>query len=110
MKQDFQFRMNRVNVNVDWLKVYVTQSEFRILMNVGVSAKNKMIWVLVKMICSKCGHSKCELWNSSKCGHGCKMACKINNYFDIKICLCEKHLFGKLVLASEDEILNTTES
>ena len=50
MKQDSQFSMNRVSVNVDWMKVYVTQSKNRIMMNVGVSVKNQMIGVLVKMI------------------------------------------------------------
>ena len=37
-------------------------------------------------------------------------ACKINEYLDIKNCLRKKRLFGKLVLACEDKILNTTES
>ena len=38
------------------------------------------------------------------------MACKIDEYFDIKSCSCEKSLFGKLVLACEDEIINTNET
>ena len=31
-------------------------------------------------------------------------------YLDIKNCSCEKRLFGKLVTACEDQILNTTET
>ena len=34
--------------------------------------------------------------------------CKDEEYLDIKIGLCKKCLFGELVLACEDEILNTT--
>ena len=35
-----------------------------------------------------------------QCGEHVKYkACKINEYLDIKICSCEKRLFGKLVLA-----------
>ena len=37
-------------------------------------------------------------------------ACKINEYLDIKNCSRKKRLFGKLVLACEDKMLNTTES
>ena len=40
----------------------------------------------------------------------CNKACKIEQYLDIKNCSCKKHLFGKLVIACEDEILNTTET
>ena len=35
-------------------------------------------------------------------------ACKIKEYLYIKNWSCEKRLIGKLVLAWEDEILNTT--
>ena len=31
-------------------------------------------------------------------------------YLNIKTCLCKKRLFGKLVLACRDEILNATET
>ena len=34
--------------------------------------------------------------------------CKIDEGLNIKICSCIKRLFGKLVLACEDEIINTT--
>ena len=34
--------------------------------------------------------------------------CKDEEYLDIKIDLCKKRLFDKLVLACEDEILNTS--
>ena len=35
---------------------------------------------------------------------------KLMKYLDIKNCSCEKRLFGKLVTACEDQILNTTET
>ena len=35
---------------------------------------------------------------------------KLTNIFEMKNCSWEKRLFGKLVLACEDEILNTTET
>ena len=50
------------------------------------------------------------MWNSSNCDCECKEACKIDEYLDIKNYLCEKSLFDKLVLACQDEILNTTEA
>ena len=37
-------------------------------------------------------------------------ACKIDEYLDIKNCSCHDRIFGKLVLACKDEILNTTET
>ena len=42
--------MNCDSVNVDWVGVYVIQSKNGIMMNVDLSAKNKMIEFLVKMI------------------------------------------------------------
>ena len=44
------------------------------------------------------------------CDFECNKACKIDKYLDIKKCLGEKSLFSKLVLACENEILNTTEN
>ena len=35
---------------------------------------------------------------------------KFPEYLDTKNCSCKKHLFGKLVLACEDEMLNTIET
>ena len=49
------------------------------------------------------------MWNLSTCDCECNKACKIYECFDTKNCSCEKRLFGKLVSACEDEILNTTE-
>ena len=46
------------------------------------------------------------MWNPSTCE--CNKACKIDEYLDQKSCSCEIRLFGKLVLACGDEILNTT--
>ena len=50
MEQDLKFNMNHVSVNVDWMKVYVIQTKIGILVKVGVSAKNWIIGVIVKMI------------------------------------------------------------
>ena len=47
--------------------------------------------------------------NPNACDSECNKACKIDEYLDIKDFSCEKRLFGKLVLACKDEILNTTE-
>ena len=49
------------------------------------------------------------IWNPSTCTCDCNKSWKIDKYLDTKNCSCKKHLFGKLVLACEDEILNTTE-
>ena len=38
------------------------------------------------------------------------MACKIDKYLDIKTCSCQKRLIGEIVLACEDEIVDTTET
>ena len=48
------------------------------------------------------------MWSTCDCN--CNKACKIGKYLDIKNCSFEKRLFGKLVLANEDEMLNTTET
>ena len=50
------------------------------------------------------------MWDSSTCDWECNKACKTDEYLDIKNCSREKGLFNKLVLACEDEILNTTET
>ena len=50
------------------------------------------------------------MWNPSTCDCECNKACKIDEYLNIKNCSCEKRLFGKLVLACEDEKLNTAET
>ena len=52
---------------------------------------------------------KMIIWNPSKFDCECNKACKIDK-IDIKNCSCEKYLFGELILACEDEILNTTET
>ena len=63
------------------MKVYVTQSKSGIMMNVGVNVKNKVIEVLIKIICGILV-SDCE----------CNKACKIDEYLDIKNCSCKKLL------------------
>ena len=40
----------------------------------------------------------------------CNKTCRIDKCLDIRNCSCEKRLFGKLVLAWVDEILNATET
>ena len=50
------------------------------------------------------------MWNHSACVCDCNTACGSDEYVDTKIYLCKKRLFDKLVLACEDEILNTTET
>ena len=49
------------------------------------------------------------MWDLSTCDCTCDKACKIDKYLDVKNCSCKKRLFGKLVLACEDEILNATD-
>ena len=50
------------------------------------------------------------MWNTSNCRCECNKACEMGEYLDIKNSSCEKRLFGKLVLACEDEILNANET
>ena len=50
------------------------------------------------------------MWNPNTCDCEYDKACKSDEYLDIKNCSCEKRLIGKLLLACEDEILNTTEA
>ena len=58
-----------------------------------------MLGVLAKMI----------IWNDSTCDCECIKACRIDEYLDIKKCLCKNRVFGKLVSVCEEEISNTTE-
>ena len=44
------------------------------------------------------------MWKPRTCDCKCNKARKVDEYLDIKNCLCEKRLIGKLVLASIDEI------
>ena len=66
----------------------------------------------------QCEYKESDDWSSCKKGYTenpstynceCDKACKIGEYLDIKNCSCKKRVFGKLVLACEDEILNTAE-
>ena len=50
MKQNFWFIINHASVNVDSMKVYVVPSKTGIRINVGVSVKDYMIEVLLKII------------------------------------------------------------
>ena len=70
-------------------------------MNVGVSVKkNRWLEFL----------QKCHTWNPSTCDCECDKTCKIGVYLYVKNCSYKRRLFGKLVLACEDEILNATET
>ena len=77
MKQDFYLKNNCLSVNVDRMKVHLIQSKNRIMMSVGLSVKNQMIQVLVKMI-------YCEIL--VKRILECNKACEIDEYLDIKNC------------------------
>ena len=70
-------------------------------MNVGVSVKNEMIWILV---------NKGYMCNPIKCDCECNRSRKIDEYLDTKNCPCEKRLIGKLILECEDEIAYTNET
>ena len=84
------------------MKVYVIQNKNGIMMNVVASLENYMIGVLVKMIvCGILVHVTVKVIRHVK---------GIDKLLDIKSCPCEKRLFGKLALAYEDEMLNTTET
>ena len=50
------------------------------------------------------------MWNLSTCNSECNKACKIDKYLDTKNFSRNKRLFGRLVLACEDEILTTTQT
>ena len=50
------------------------------------------------------------VWNPSTSDCDCNASCKTDQYLVIKSCSYEKGLIGKLVLACEDEILNTVET
>ena len=100
MKQDFKFKMNCRSENVICMKVYVNQSKNEIMMNVVVIVKNQMIGVLAKMII--CGTLVRVLVNVM-------MHIKLTNIYILKL-LCEKCLFGKLILAYANKILNTVET
>ena len=50
------------------------------------------------------------MWNPSACDCECNKARKIDEYLNIKNCSWKKCLFGNLVFACEDGILNTTKT
>ena len=49
------------------------------------------------------------MWNPGTCDCECNKVCKVDQYLHMKKCSWEKCI-GKLVLACEDKILNTTET
>ena len=48
------------------------------------------------------------MWYPSTCNYECNKTFKVDYYLDNKKRLCKKLLFGKLVLAFENRILNST--
>ena len=50
------------------------------------------------------------IWSRSTSVCEYNKVCKIEEYFDTQNCSCKKRLIGKLVLACENEILNTTKT
>ena len=48
------------------------------------------------------------MWNPSTCDYECNKTFKVDYYLHKKKRLCKKLLFGKLVLAFENRILNST--
>ena len=50
------------------------------------------------------------MWNLSTCDCKCNKVRKINEYLVPRNLLCEKRLIGKVLLACEDEMVNTTEA
>ena len=50
------------------------------------------------------------MWNSSTYDCKCNKACKIDKYLDTKNCSRKERLFGKLLSACKNEILNKTKT
>ena len=50
------------------------------------------------------------MWNGNRCNRECNKACNSDDYLNIKNFSYKKHLFDKLVLGCEDEIVNTCET
>ena len=50
------------------------------------------------------------MWNPSTCDCICDKTCKTGKPLDNTNCACNKGISGKLVLACQDEILNTTDT
>ena len=50
------------------------------------------------------------MWNRNRCNCECNKACNSDDYLNIKNFSYKKHLFDKLVLGCEDEIVNTCET
>ena len=61
--------INCVNLNVDWIKVYVIKSKNGIMMNVSVSGKNSKVGVLAKRV----------IMNPSACEYECKKRVNLVN-------------------------------
>ena len=72
------------------------------MINISVSVKNQMIGVHLKQIL--CGILVRVIMNVFMI----IKAFKVDHYLDNKKRLCKKLLFGKLVLAFENRILNST--
>ena len=87
MKQEFQFIMNCVSVNVDLMEMYVIQSMNGIMVNVYVNVINQINWISCK---------SSYLWNPSTCNCEWDKTFEIGENLDIKNCACKERVFGKL--------------
>ena len=75
-------------------------------MKVWVTQRKNGCWCGCKELDNWSSFKNYHIWSPSTCDSDCNKACKIK-YLDTKNCSCKKRLFGKLVLARENEILNT---
>ena len=50
------------------------------------------------------------MWNPSLYDFECNKTCKIDEFLDNENCSCKKRQLDKLMIACEDEILNSTET
>ena len=72
-----------MSVCVDWMKVYVIQNKYGIMMNLGVSVKNFNDW-------SSCEDNCMRNPNAYDCEYN--NTCKIDEYLDIKNCSFKKRV------------------
>ena len=90
--------MKRINVNLDWMQVFVIINKRGIKINSGVYANN---WLtLVHAI-------KEFIWNPSNCECKYNKSCDVAEYLDYESCNGRKSLVDKLV---EECVENIDES
>ena len=106
MKQDFSFNIIQVSQH----ELY----EWKCGLNES-ACNSKQNWNHVEC---QCECKELDVWGFSKNGYmwnhitsdcECNKTCKIDKYLDIKRWF-RRHLFGKLVLVCEDQILNAAKT